>query len=310
MLASTGACLAASAAVASRGLAADDGAGDPPSEPFGYCLNTATVMGHKLSLVEEIELAAKAGWQAIEPWIRNIQRYLNDGGVLSDARKRIDDLGLQVVGAIGFTPWAVDDDAERAKALDQFKREMDLIAELGGTLIAAPPAGIHRTPGVDLFAVARRYRALLDLGRQASVTPQLEIWGAAQTLGTVGEAALVACQADHPDACLLLDAYHMYKGNSGFECLRLLNGAQMHAFHINDYPADPPRETISDADRVYPGDGVCPLGAVLRTLYATGFRGMLSLEVFNRGYWEQDPLAVATTGLEKTRAVVRAAFSS
>jgi len=213
-----------------------------------------------------------------------------------------------VVGAIGFTRWAIDDDDQRAQGLEQFKEEMDLIARIGGTHIAASPAGINRTPGVDLFKVARRYRALLELGQQTGVIPQLEIWGSAQTLGTVGEAALVACQADHPQACLLLDAFHMYKGGSGFECLKLLSGAKMHAFHVNDYPDDPPREEINDSHRVYPGDGVCPLPAVLRSLHATGFRGMLSLEVFNREYWEQDALAVAKIGLEKTRAAVRKAL--
>jgi sugar phosphate isomerase/epimerase len=266
-------------------------------------------MGHKLPLDEEIEVAAKAGWGGIEPWIRNIRRYVEGGGSLADLKKRIDDLGLTVVSAIGFTSWAVDDDAKRAEGLERFKEEMDLIAQLGGKHIAASPAGINRTPGVDLFKVAERYRALLDLGRQRGVIPQLEIWGSAQTLGTVGEAALVACQADHPDACLLLDAYHMYKGGSGFECLKLLNGAKMHAFHVNDYPDDPPRDQINDSHRVYPGDGVCPLASVLGSLYETGFRGMLSLEVFNRDYWQQDVLEVAKTGLEKTKAAVRRALS-
>jgi sugar phosphate isomerase/epimerase len=140
------------------------------------------------------------------------------------------------------------------------------------------------------------------------VVPQLEIWGSALTLGRVSEAVHVAAEADHPGACLLLDAFHMYRGGSGFECLRLLNGAAMHDFHLNDYPAEPPREEIKDSDRVYPGDGVCPLDLVLGTLRQTGFRGMLSLEVFNRAYWEQDPLLVAQTGLEKMRAAVAKAL--
>jgi sugar phosphate isomerase/epimerase len=317
MIAQAGACLGAAAGGASVS-AGEQGqaerrdvqrrADEPASEPFGYCLNMGTIMGHKLSLAEEIEVAAKAGWQGVEPWIRNIRRYVDDGGSLADLKKRIDDLGLKVVSAIGFTGWAVDDDAKRAENLERFREEMELVAQLGGTHIAAPPAGINRTPGVDLFQVAERYRVLLELGRKTGVVPQLEIWGSAQTLGRVGEAALVACQADHPDACLLLDAFHMYRGGSGFECLKLLSGAQMHAFHINDYPADPPREEINDSHRVYPGDGVCPLASVLRTLYETGFCGMLSLELFNREYWKQDALTVAKTGLEKTRAVVSRAL--
>jgi 2-keto-myo-inositol isomerase len=139
------------------------------------------------------------------------------------------------------------------------------------------------------------------------VVPQLEIWGPARTLGTVAEGAFVAIAADHPDACLLLDVFHIYKGGSGFNGLKLLSGGALHVFHVNDYPADPPREKITDAYRVYPGDGVAPLRSILRDLYASGFRGALSLEVFNRDYWKQDPLSVARTGLKKMQAVVAGA---
>jgi hypothetical protein len=47
---------------------------------------------------------------------------------------------------------------------------------------------------------------------------------------------------------------------------------------------------------------------ILQTIYKNGFRGMLSLELFNRTYWEQDALQVASTGLAKMRASVRKAM--
>lgn len=278
--------------------------------PFRYCLNTATIRGYKLDLVAEVELTAKAGYTGIEPWVEKLRAYADAGHSLSDLRRRIADLGLTVESAIGFPAWAVDDEAARAKALEEFKRDMDLMAQIGGKRIAAPPAGIYRTPGIDLVQVAERYRVVLELGRQMGVVPQLEIWGGAKTLGRMSEAAFVAIAANHPDACLLLDAFHLYKGGSGFEGLKLLYGAAMHVFHINDYPADPPREQITDGQRVFPGDGVAPLGQILRDLAQTGFCGALSLELFNRDYWKQDPLTVARTGLEKTCAVVAQAFAS
>jgi len=307
MFARGGVCLAAGMAMTANSESADC-KGETGERPFRYCLNTGTIMGHKLSLQQEVELAAKAGYDGIEPWIRNIQRHVEAGGSLADLKKRIAELGLKVESAIGFPRWADEDDAVRAKGLEDLQRDMELIARLGGTHIAAPPAGINRTAGIDLRKIAERYRAALELGRKTGVVPQLEIWGSAKTLGTVAEAAFVAIAADRPDACLLLDAYHMYKGGSDFNGLKLLNGAAMHCFHINDYPADPPRETISDADRVYPGDGVAPMDSIIRDLYATGFRGALSLELFNREYWKREALSVAATGLEKIKAAVRKAL--
>jgi len=306
LLAHTGVCLGAGVAgVMTAPLSAAETPRDKHAEPFRYCLNTGTLRGHKLPLAAEAAIAAEAGYQGIEPWVEEIRRHVEGGGSPADLKKRIADLGLTVESAIGFPTWCVDDDAQRSKGLEQMKREMELVAQIGGLRIAAPPAGAQGTAGMDLRKIGERYRAVLELGRQMGVLPQLEIWGSAKTLGRVSEAAFVAIEANHPDACLLLDAFHIYRSGAGFHGLKMLNGAQMHVFHINDYPADPPREKASDADRVFPGDGVAPLPAMLRDLSAAGFRGALSLELFNREYWKQDARTVAKTGLEKTRAVVQ-----
>lgn len=283
---------------------------DVEKSPFRFCLNTGTITGHNRELEEEIEVAGKAGYDGIEPWMRAIYKYRDQGKSLADLRKRISDLGLKVESAIGFPAWAVEDATRRARGLEDMKRDMDLVAQLGGTHIAAPPTGINGATGIDLRDVAERYHAALELGRTMGVVPQLEIWGSAKTLGTVAEAAFVAVAANDPDACILLDIFHMYRGGSGFACLDQLNGAAMHAFHVNDYPAGLTRERANDSDRIYPGDGVAPMTAILRSLYTTGFRGALSLEVFNRDYWKQDIMVVAKTGLAKMKATVAKAMAT
>ncbi len=52
-----------------------------------------------------------------------------------------------------------------------------------------------------------------------------------------------------------------------------------------------------------PGDGVIDLKLFCDQLRAIGYDKCLSLELFNREYWEQDPEEVARIGLEKMRAV-------
>ncbi len=280
-----------------------------PRQAFRYCLNTSTIRGQKLSVLDQVDVAIRAGYDAIEPWMGDLRAFVEGGGNLDELRQRIADGGLEVPSAIGFAAWIVDDPEERKKGLETARSDMQLLRAIGGTRIAAPPVGVTQQSGLDLFAAAERYRELLAVGQQEGVVPQLELWGFSKSLNRLGELALVATEASHPEACLLPDVYHIYKGGSDFAGLRMLNGATIHVFHMNDYPADPPREAITDADRVYPGDGVAPLGDILRTLYATGFRGALSLELFNRTYWQQDALAVARRGLEAMRAAVEQAFA-
>ncbi len=277
-----------------------------PAQPTGwrYCLNTSTIQGRKLALAEEVELASKAGYDGIEPWIREIEQFRDSGGQLSDLRKRIADSGLRVESAIGFANWIVDDEAARRSGLEQAKRDMELVRSIGGTRIAAPPVGANRSDAapIDLLVVAERYRTLLDAGHDIGVVPQVEIWGPSRNLSRLGEAVMVAVESGHPDACVLPDVYHIYRGGSDFTGLGLLSGTAVHCFHINDYPAADDRTKLTDADRVYPGDGVAPLTDILGMLQASGFNGALSLELFNRDYWQQPADVVARTGLERMQA--------
>ena len=141
--------LAASAAMAGAGaLARPAGGAEPKSagDLIGFSLNTSTISGQKLPIAREVEIASKAGYQGIEPWIRELDQHVKDGGSLNDLGKQIRDSGLAVVDCIGFFEWAVDDDARRKKALEEARRNMEMVRTIGGTRIAAPPFGGDR-PG-------------------------------------------------------------------------------------------------------------------------------------------------------------------
>lgn len=271
---------------------------------FKYCLNMATIRGQKLGLVKEIETAAAAGYDSVEPWIGTISEYVTGGGSLKDMAKRLKDLNLTVESAIGFAEWIVDDDARRAKGLETAKRDMDMVAQLGGTRIAAPPAGATNQADLDLRKAAERYRKLCEVGDATGISPMVEVWGFSKCLNKLADSMFVALEAGHARACLLPDFYHLHKGGSAFVSLNQLSSSCVQVFHMNDYPADPPREKITDADRIYPGDGIAPIIDTLRTMLHHGSTAVLSLELFNREYWKQDPLEVAKTGLAKMKAVV------
>jgi 2-keto-myo-inositol isomerase len=300
--------MTAAASLPARQTQAAEGSSE--SLPVRFALNMSTIRGQQLTIVQQVEVAAKAGYDGIEPWVRDLQTFVESGGKLAELKQRIADAGLTVDSAIGFANWIVDDDQERQAGLQQAREEMELVKAIGGVRIAAPPVGAHRSDSTPppLPVIAERYRALLEVGDQVGVVPQLELWGFSPTLSKLSELAYVATGAAHPQACVLPDFYHIYKGGNHFESLGTIEASRMHCFHINDYPADPPRESIGDKDRVFPGDGVCPLPKIIRQLLDHGFRGTFSLELFNPTYWERDATEVATEGLRKSRQVVLAAL--
>lgn len=303
-LASSG--LAAAGTVALQG-SAQAKESEPSPMSFKYCLNMSTIRGQELDAAEEIEVAGKAGYDSIEPWFRKLNEYVEKGGSLKDLKKRIDDHGLTVESAIGFARWIVNDPETRAKGLEEAKRDMDMIAQLGGVRIAAPPAGGTADDPISLDDAADRYRVLLELGDEMGVIPQVEMWGGHPTIGTVEKAMYVAIRAGHPKACFLGDVYHTYKGGCSFDSLLLLGPKSVQHYHMNDYPADPPRETIKDKDRVFPGDGIAPISEIIRNFRTIGATPSLSLEVFNESYWKMPALECARMGLEKMKTAVAAA---
>ncbi len=272
---------------------------------FDYCLNMSTIKGHNLGFIKELETAGRAGFRSVEIWMDTLQTYLNNGGTLKAAKKRLDDLGITVQNAIGFAQWIVDDDDTRKKGVEQLKQEMEMLADLGCKRTAAPPMGATQNPGLDLKKAAERYRTILELGDKTGVVPHLELWGFSQNLSRVSEVMYVALESGHPSAKVLLDIFHLYKGGSSIETLNLVSKTAVEILHMNDYPATLPPAKITDADRVYAGDGIAPIRRVLKTLSNPGKPLTISLEVFNKTYYAQDALKVAQTGLNKMRAVTQ-----
>ena len=275
---------------------------------FKYCLNTGTVRGHKLGLIAELELAAKAGYDAVEPWVESIRQYKEQGGSLPELKQRIEDTGLTVESAIGFSSWIAEDQAKRTQGLEQARRDMDLVAQIGGKRLAAPPAGATGEPILDLQKAADRYRALLELGDSAGGVPALEVWGFSKNLHRLGQSVYVAIESGHPKACLLADVYHLYRGGSDFSGLRLLSAEAMPIFHMNDYPGGVSRDQVKDRDRVFPGDGVAPFDQIVGDLHAVNPNMVLSLELFNPEYWKRPALDVAREGLAKMKQAVQRAI--
>ena len=81
MLVTTGAALGAGTTQSAEGQGSKGGF---KGDPFRYCLNTSTLRGHKLPLLQEVEIASKAGYSGIEPWIGEIEEYVKGGGTLKD----------------------------------------------------------------------------------------------------------------------------------------------------------------------------------------------------------------------------------
>ncbi|MEX0719503.1 MAG: sugar phosphate isomerase/epimerase [Balneolaceae bacterium] len=273
------------------------------ASPWPICLDTATI--RPASLKDKVKFASEAGYDAIEPWDGELEEFEKQGGNLKDIGKEIRDRGMFVPSVIGL--WnALPPTKERwEESLEGTRRRMRMASDIGSEHIQTIPNTVGEN--YDLKWVANRYRDIIEIGiNDYDIKPAL-VFVKFFPLKTMGQATAVALDANHQNAAIIPDTFHMYISEGGFEGLKLLKGDAIAIFQFADAPGSPGPGELKDADRVYPGDGILPLPEILKDLKSTGFKGCISLELYNPDYHKQDLMEVTKTGLRKTLNVIEEA---
>ncbi len=262
------------------------------------CLNTSTI--RPASLTDKIDAAAAAGFRAVELWNDDVTAYIEGGGSMREIRERLSGHGLVVPSVIAIMGFVGNEEAGRVERLGEARRRMEQARDLGAPfIVASPPMG-----RADLARCGDDYAELLALGREVGIRPAMEFLGFVEHVNSIGTAREIMERSGDPTATIVLDWFHMVRGDGRgtmLEDLRALTAEQIAIVHLDDVPYGKPFAAMGDEDRVYPGDGDIPLETLFAALAETGYDGPLSLELFNEELWGQDAYQVARTGFEKSR---------
>jgi sugar phosphate isomerase/epimerase len=263
-----------------------------------FCLNTSTIKPQPL--LEKIRLVADAGFRGVELWINDIYEYIGQGGEVRDVEKALSDYGLIVPCTIAVRNWGEASELEYHLALDEAKRRLELASRLGSPyLVATPP----REP-CDTAQLTARYKDLLELGRSAGCKPTFEyisFFGSAFKLSHAWE---VVQQVDDADATLIYDSFHTWNSDSSLAELRQIPANRISHWHIDDAHPEMAATTQTDPNRVMPGDGQIDLAAEIAIMREIGYSGTVSLELFNRELWDQDPVDVLRIGYDRMQQLL------
>lgn len=265
---------------------------------FQYSLNASTI--RPTPILDKIRIAGEVGYAAIELWHDDIESYVATGGKLTDIRKALADAGLALPTTIYLPGWCDTTGPKHEAALELVKRRMVVSAELGSAHIISCPA----LGKVDVALAARNYRELVELGLSFGVKASMEYLGFVEQINTIEAALEIMTLSGHPQATIIIDPFHNFRGGGAFSSISKLRGEQIAISHFNDTPAFPPRLEQHDHSRVLPGEGHLDLREWCDRLKQVGYSGYLSLELFREDLWARDPREVAQLGLEKMRATV------
>lgn len=269
-----------------------------PTTVFTLCLNTSTIRPQPL--LDKIRLAAEAGYAGVELWLNDIYEHVGRGGEVREVERALSDHGLIVPCAIAARSWGEASELEYPLQLDEVRRRLELCARIGSPwLVCTPPRGpCPRQQLVD------RYRDLLRLGREVGVRPTFEYISFFESARSLADAWDVVERSGEEDATLILDAFHTWNSGGTLDDLRRIPAARISHYHIDDAHPTIPRGAQTDPDRVMLGEGPIDLAAEIAVLRELGYRGTVSLELFNRELWSRDPREVLRVGLERMRALL------
>jgi 2-keto-myo-inositol isomerase len=129
-------------------------------------------------------------------------------------------------------------------------------------------------------------------------------WCSVRTLAGCWE---IVRQVDHPNVGLVLDGCHFYAGGSELAEIGLLDPQKLFIFHLDDCEALP-KEALTDAQRLFPGQGVLPLDKICAQLANIGYDGLCSVELFRPEYWDWEPARVARQARQAALKVLEPYF--
>jgi sugar phosphate isomerase/epimerase len=253
-----------------------------------------------------VTAASKAGFQALEPWITEIDRYTSSGGTLKDLGKRIADAGLTVENAIAFNAFLDDDETRRAASMEKLKVDMDKVAQIGGKRIAVPP-GNNRAAAVSL-TMLRGITARRSRWGEAGRATAARTLGHHPVLGPLSHGIYVTVAAGRADASLLLDVFHLYKSGTPFTALKQINGASLHVMHLNDYPQAADSSTLNDGNRSIQAMASPRYSRSFAICATAGSAGTSRSSCSIRSTGQRAPTK-PEAAIEKIRAVVRSALA-
>lgn len=266
-------------------------------------LNGATTM--HADLETDAKAAGAAGFDLIEIWAAKLREYLKSH-TTEDLKNlfRENNLEPYSINSIEHITFRNADDYENIKAETE---ELSKIAgEIGCPYVVVVPGKLPENATKE-EVIEESVKVLNELGEIAekhNVSLAFEFLGqidcSVQTLDLCNE---IVEKVNRQNIGNVLDTFHFYAGNSSFEAIEKLNPEKLFIFHIND-AENLPKEQLTDAHRLYPGEGILPIKEIKAKFDQIGYDRMVSIEIFRPEYWNEDPFEVARKAKAATEKVL------
>ena len=242
---------------------------------------------------EKLAAIAAAGFDGIEIFEND---FLAFDGLPRDAARLVRDHGLEIMLFQPFRDFEGMPEPQRARAFERAERKFDLMGELGADLMLV----CSNVSPLCLGGIDRAAADFAELGERAArrgirIGYEALAWG--RHVNDHRDAWEVVRRADHPNVGLILDSFHTLARKIDPDSIRAIPGDRIFFVQLADAP-------LIDMDLLYwsrhfrnmPGEGDLDVTGFMRAVAATGYDGVVSLEIFNDQFRGGSPKTISNDG--------------
>jgi len=253
-----------------------------------------------------LEVARRAGFDAVELTMGNVESFI-ERGAIAELKRKIDDNGLTVASINGPEGFNLLTEQEFASLLSRTGKIAMASREIGCNLLVPVPSAVKN--GVSRHTIVTQAAQLLNRLTETSgegICLGLEFLGEQRcSINNLETAVEVINTVAKRNVGLVVDSFHMHLSSIAFSELTKIQGDRIFLVHVNDSERGDTAK-LTDANRVLPGEGVMDLHEFRASLARAGYDGFVSIELFRQSYWQQDPLEVARICRESLKRVFEA----
>ncbi len=245
------------------------------------------------TLNEKLEAIAAARFKGVEIFENDL---LSFDGTPAQVGRRIKDLGLAAVTFQPFRDFEGMPQPLRTKAFARAERKFDLMGELGcDLLMICSNVSPDSLGGID--RAAADFRELGERAARRGVRVGFEALAWGRHISDYRDAWEVVRRADHPAVGLVLDSFHVLTRGTDLNAMCAIPKDRIFLVQIADAPKlNMDYLSWSRHYRCFPGQGELAIDPFMDALQATGFDGLVSLEIFNDSFRAGSARYVAIDG--------------
>ncbi|KRA84166.1 bifunctional sugar phosphate isomerase/epimerase/4-hydroxyphenylpyruvate dioxygenase family protein [Altererythrobacter sp. Root672] len=253
------------------------------------------------TLEEKLQAVARAGFEGVEIFENDLLAF---PGSAAEVGQIIRDLGMRCTLFQPFRDFEGLPEELRARIFDRVEKKFEIMQQLGTDLLLV-------CSSVSLASTSDRGRIVDDfgeLGERAAahgirVGYEALAWG--RHVWDHRQAWEIVKAVDHPAIGLILDSFHSLVRRIPMASLREIDPAKIFIVQIADAPwLNMEYLPWSRHFRNLPGQGDIPVKDFVTTLVEAGYRGPLSLEIFNDYFRSIPSWMVALDGIRSLRLTI------